>query len=53
RKSNDEIERQTDREGCLFPSIGERSGMIDVFGLDDKTSLQAHRHVLFNCESEV
>ncbi|XP_059292354.1 uncharacterized protein LOC132045788 [Lycium ferocissimum] len=53
RKSDDEIENPTDREGCPFPSVGEPSGMIDVFDLDDKTWLQAHRHVLFNCESEV
>ncbi|MCE5166740.1 hypothetical protein HAX54_025591, partial [Datura stramonium] len=53
RKSNDEIENQTDREGCLLPSVGEPTGMIHVFELDDKTWLQAHRYVLFNCESEV
>ncbi|XP_060211996.1 uncharacterized protein LOC132639574 [Lycium barbarum] len=53
RKSDDEIENLTDREGCLFPSVGEPCGVIDVFDLDDKTWLQAHRHILFNCESEV
>lgn len=53
RKSDDEIEHQTDREGCLFSFVGELTSIIDVFELDDKTWLQVHRYVLFNCESEV
>ncbi|MCD7448543.1 hypothetical protein HAX54_043818, partial [Datura stramonium] len=40
-------------KGCLFPSVREPTGMIDVFELDDKTWLPAHQHVLFSCESEV
>nr|XP_009786492.1 PREDICTED: uncharacterized protein LOC104234593 [Nicotiana sylvestris] len=53
RKWSDEIEHETNKEEFLFPTIGESYGGVDVFELDDKTWLQAHRHVLFNCESEV
>lgn len=52
-KSDVEIEHETNREGCLFPTVGEPYGQVDVFELDEKTWLQAHRHVLFNCESDV
>nr|XP_016504175.1 PREDICTED: uncharacterized protein LOC107822180 isoform X2 [Nicotiana tabacum] len=37
----------------MYPIERELYGGVDVFELDDKTWLQAHRHVLFNCESEV
>ncbi|KAH0765493.1 hypothetical protein KY285_001364 [Solanum tuberosum] len=50
---DDQIEHDTNKEECLFPTVGESNGGIDVFKLDEKTWLQAHRHVLFNCESEV
>ncbi|XP_060182233.1 uncharacterized protein LOC132611890 [Lycium barbarum] len=53
RKCNDEIEHETSKEECLFPTVGESYGEVDVFELDEKTWLQAHRHVLFNCESDV
>ncbi|XP_075075406.1 uncharacterized protein LOC142162713 [Nicotiana tabacum] len=53
RKWSDEIEHETNKEESLFPTVGESYGRVDVFELDDKTWLQAHRHVLFNCESEV
>nr|XP_033514657.1 uncharacterized protein LOC104106602 [Nicotiana tomentosiformis] len=36
-----------------FSNYWESYGRVDVFELDEKTWLQAHRHVLFNCESEV
>ncbi|XP_019259987.1 PREDICTED: uncharacterized protein LOC109238017 [Nicotiana attenuata] len=52
-KWSDEIEHETNKEESLFPTVGESYGRVDVFELDDKTWLQAHRHVLFNCESEV
>nr|XP_033513042.1 uncharacterized protein LOC108945861 [Nicotiana tomentosiformis] len=47
------IEHEISKEKCLFPTVGESYGGVDVFELDEKTRLQAHRHVLFNCESEV
>ncbi|XP_019257628.1 PREDICTED: uncharacterized protein LOC109235833 [Nicotiana attenuata] len=53
RKYGDEIEHEISKEECLFPTVGESYGGVDVFELDEKTRLQAHRHVLFNCESEV
>ncbi|XP_075095157.1 uncharacterized protein LOC142173461 [Nicotiana tabacum] len=53
RKCGDEIEHETSKEECLFPTVGESYGGVDVFELDEKTWLQAHRHVLFNCESKV
>ncbi|XP_019224668.1 PREDICTED: uncharacterized protein LOC109206305 [Nicotiana attenuata] len=53
RKCGDEIEHETSKEEYLFPTIGESYGGVDVFQLDEKTRLQAHRRVLFNCESEV
>ncbi|KAL3337469.1 hypothetical protein AABB24_029894 [Solanum stoloniferum] len=53
RKCDDEIEHETSKEECLFPSTGESYGAVDVYEMDEKTLLQAHRHVLFNCESEV
>ncbi|XP_016467837.1 uncharacterized protein LOC107790421 [Nicotiana tabacum] len=53
RKWSDEIEHETNKEESLFPTVGESYGGVDVFELDDKTWLQAHQHVLFNCESEV
>nr|XP_016512510.1 PREDICTED: uncharacterized protein LOC107829577 [Nicotiana tabacum] len=53
RKCSDEIEHETSKEECLFLNVGESYGGVDVFELDEKTRLQAHRHALFNCESEV
>ncbi|XP_019240998.1 PREDICTED: uncharacterized protein LOC109220987 [Nicotiana attenuata] len=53
RKCGNEIGHETSKEECLFPNSGESYGGVDVFELDEKTRLQAHRHVLFNCESEV
>ncbi|XP_019251295.1 PREDICTED: uncharacterized protein LOC109230226 [Nicotiana attenuata] len=53
RKCSDEIEHETSKEECLFRTVGKSYGGVDVFELDEKTWLQAHRHVLFNCESEV
>ncbi|KAH0705893.1 hypothetical protein KY285_010421 [Solanum tuberosum] len=50
---SDEIEHETSKDKCLFPTIGESYGGVDVYEIDEKTLLQAHRHVLFNCESEV
>ncbi|KAH0705888.1 hypothetical protein KY289_010964 [Solanum tuberosum] len=50
---DDQIEHDTNKEKCLFPTIGELDGGINVFKLDEKTWLQALKHVLFNCESEV
>lgn len=47
------IDNETSREECLIPTTGESYGGVDVFEMDEKTSLQAHRHVLFNCELEV
>ncbi|XP_019246468.1 PREDICTED: uncharacterized protein LOC109226124 [Nicotiana attenuata] len=47
RKWSDEIEHETNKEESLFPTVGESYGRVDVFELDDKTWLQAHRHVLF------
>ena len=53
RKHENEIEHEADKEGCLFPTIGQPYGKIEAFIMDDKTWLQAHRYVLFNCESAV
>ncbi|XP_033513125.1 uncharacterized protein [Nicotiana tomentosiformis] len=53
RKSKDDIEHVVDRERCLFPTVGQSYGLVEVFKLDQKTWLQAHRYVLFNCESDV
>ncbi|XP_016482297.1 uncharacterized protein LOC107803178 isoform X1 [Nicotiana tabacum] len=53
RKCDDDIEHATSKEKCLFPTVGESYGGVDVFELDEKIWLQAHRHVLFNCDSEV
>ncbi|XP_075112672.1 uncharacterized protein LOC142182321 [Nicotiana tabacum] len=44
RKWSDEIEHETNKEESLFPTVGESYGRVDVFELDDKTWLQAHRH---------
>lgn len=52
-KGKNEIEHQMTQEGCLFPIIGQPYGKIEVFMMDDKTSLQVHRYVLFNCESDI
>nr|XP_009771304.1 PREDICTED: uncharacterized protein LOC104221865 [Nicotiana sylvestris] len=43
RKCSDEIEHETSKEECLFPTVGESYGGVDVFELDEKTWLQAHR----------
>lgn len=51
-KGKNEIEHQMTQEGCLFPIIGQPYGKIEVFMMDHKTWLQAHRYVLFNCESD-
>ncbi|XLU42005.1 hypothetical protein S245_036819 [Arachis hypogaea] len=48
-----EIEHEADQEGCLFPSIGKPFGKEEAFLMDDKTWLQTHRYVLFNCASKV
>ncbi|XP_019229639.1 PREDICTED: uncharacterized protein LOC109210641 [Nicotiana attenuata] len=53
RKWSDEIEHEANKEESLFSTVGESYGGVDAFELDDKTWLQAHRHVLFICESEV
>ncbi|XP_019256426.1 PREDICTED: uncharacterized protein LOC109234832 [Nicotiana attenuata] len=53
KKCGDGIEHENSKEECLFPIVGESYGGVDVFELDEKTWLQAHRHVLFNYESEV
>ncbi|KAK4360411.1 hypothetical protein RND71_019363 [Anisodus tanguticus] len=53
RKSKDDIEHEVDKERCLFPTVGKSDGLVQVFKLDHKTWVQAHRYVLFNCESDV
>nr|XP_009797180.1 PREDICTED: uncharacterized protein LOC104243658 [Nicotiana sylvestris] len=53
RKCGDEIKHETSKEECLFPTVGELYGGVDIFEMEEKTRLQAHRHVLFNCEFEV
>ncbi|KAK6791561.1 hypothetical protein RDI58_010642 [Solanum bulbocastanum] len=53
RRCNDEIEHETSKDGCLFPTIGEPYGGVDVNEIDEKTLLQAHRHVHFNCEEYI
>ncbi|XP_029146011.1 uncharacterized protein [Arachis hypogaea] len=52
-KNKMEIEHEADQEGCLFPSIGKPFGKEEAFLMDDKTWLQTHRYVLFNCASKV
>nr|XP_009800440.1 PREDICTED: uncharacterized protein LOC104246330 [Nicotiana sylvestris] len=53
KKCSEEIEHETSKEECLFPTVGESYGRVDVFELDEKTWLQPHRHVLFNCEEHI
>ena len=53
RKYENEIEHEVDKERCLFPTIEQPYGKIEAFMMDDKTWLQPHRYVLFNCESTV
>ncbi|XP_047268139.1 uncharacterized protein LOC124898547 [Capsicum annuum] len=53
RKCDGEIQHETSKEECLFPSTGESYGQEDVFEMDDKTLLEEHRHVLFDCDFEV
>ncbi|KAG5573803.1 hypothetical protein H5410_063569 [Solanum commersonii] len=53
RKSKDDTKHEIDKEGCLFPTIGKSYGSVEVIKLDQKTWMQAHRYVLFNCESDV
>nr|XP_033517672.1 uncharacterized protein LOC108948841 [Nicotiana tomentosiformis] len=53
RECGDEIEYETSKEEYLFPNVGESYGGVDVFELDEKIRLQAHRYVLFNCGLEV
>ncbi|KAH0655429.1 hypothetical protein KY285_030311 [Solanum tuberosum] len=52
-RCNDENENETSKDEFHFPTIGESCGAIDVYKMDEKTLLQAHQHMLFNCESEV
>ncbi|KAH0727895.1 hypothetical protein KY284_003760 [Solanum tuberosum] len=53
RKNKDDTKHEIDKEGCLFPTIGKSYGSVEVIKLDQKTWVQAHRYVLFNCESDV
>ncbi|KAH0735547.1 hypothetical protein KY285_011254 [Solanum tuberosum] len=53
RKSKDDTKHEIDKEGCLFPTIGKSYGSVEVIKLDQKTWVQTHRYVLFNCESDV
>ncbi|XP_057416131.1 uncharacterized protein LOC130710786 isoform X2 [Lotus japonicus] len=53
RKNESEIDYSFDKEGSLFPNVGNPYGKVEAFLMDDKTWVQAHRYVLFNCESNV
>ncbi|KAH0710881.1 hypothetical protein KY284_012308 [Solanum tuberosum] len=48
KKFIDQIENYTNNKDCLFPTVGESDGGIDVFKLDEKMWFQPHIHVLFN-----
>ncbi|XP_019225907.1 PREDICTED: uncharacterized protein LOC109207443 [Nicotiana attenuata] len=50
KKCGDGIEHENSKEEYLFSIVGESYGGVDVFELDEKIWLQAHRHVLFNYE---
>ncbi|WMV46228.1 hypothetical protein MTR67_039613 [Solanum verrucosum] len=39
RRYSDEIEHETSNDGCLFPTIGESYGGVDVYEIDEKTLL--------------
>ena len=53
RKNTSNIEHEIGRETCLFPCIGQPYGKIEAFMMDEKIWLQAHRYVIFNCDSDV
>ncbi|KAG5600624.1 hypothetical protein H5410_031994 [Solanum commersonii] len=53
RRCNDKNENETSKDECLFPTIGDSYGVVDVYEMDEKTLLHTHRYVLLNCELEV
>lgn len=47
-----ENDPEVEKGSCLFPIEGQSYGSVETFMMDNKTWTQAHRYVLFNCESE-
>ena len=46
-------EHEEENRGQVFLKVGQSYGKIDGFMLDEKTWLQAHRYVLFNCKNDL
>ena len=52
-RNNANIDPERVQDSCLFPNVGQPYGSIKEFLLDEKMWIQAHRHVLFNCDYSI